>query len=85
MHTLAIQMNGKHMDNLEEAKRELEQVYARMLHENRRKQMLFRQRLRTLLKFIFYLTLIASILYGINTKPSDVIPTISGNGHFDFS
>ena len=36
--TLVIQMNGKHMDNLEEAKRELEQVYARMLHENRREK-----------------------------------------------
>ena len=83
--TLAIQMNGKHMDNLEEAKRELEQVYARMLHENRREKRSFRQRLRTFLKFIFYLTLIGTILYGINTKPSDVIPTISGNGHFDFS
>ena len=81
--TLVIQMNGKHMDNREEANRELEQVYARLLHVNRREKMSLRG-LRTFVGFTLYLMLIGSILYGINTKPNDVIPTISGNGHFDF-
>jgi hypothetical protein len=80
--TLAIQMHVKHMDNHEEAKRELEQVYVRMLHENRKKKPLGLC-LRNFLGFSLYLMLIGSILYGMNTKSNDVIPTISGNGHFD--
>lgn len=82
--TLTIQMNVKHMDNLKAAKRELKQVYARMLHENRRDKKPFRLGLRNFLGYSLYFMLIGSIFYERNTKPNDVIPTISGNAHFYF-